>query len=288
MVLRVAHISDIHFFHLHKTPLQFFSKRFLANFHYFFNRRKLHNSHLAYDVLPLLKKKGVSHIILTGDYTCSSSKKEFQKMQDYIKFVKNEGFEIFTLPGNHDAYTRSAHRNQSFFSYLGNLVNFKGDTPYNLAEHHVAAFKLPESPWWLVLINCSAPTPWHKSTGVFSLEVEHSLKALLNSLPSNIEIVVACHYPFELFKHPKAHLERGNHLEHILQNDKRIRIYLHGHRHIPRIEQIGSITVADSGSISLKTKSSFNLLKFTSNECELTQYQSGRPTNVQKTIRSLV
>ncbi len=291
MTLKIAHLSDIHFFHLNKSPLQFFSKRFLANFNSLLTRKRLLDSNLAYEVLPFLKKEGVTHLIISGDFTSSSSAKEFEMMQNYVKTIKNEGFEIFTLPGNHDVYTRSSHRNQSFFSYLGNLVDFSGDTAFNLMDHHVAAYKLID-PWWLVLLNCSCPTPLYKSTGVFSEKIEKSLTSLLNSLPQDSEITLVCHYPFEPFKYPKAHLERGSQLEKILQKDKRIRLYLHGHRHLPRIDAIGSITVADSGSISLRKASSFNLLNFSHKGCEITHYQYKNkiwsPTNVRETITSLV
>ncbi len=258
--MKIAHISDIHFFHLNKNPLQFFSKRVLGNFHYFFGRRKHHDSSLAYKILPMLKKQGVTHLVISGDYTCTASAQEFQKMQDYIKAVKREGFEVFTLPGNHDAYTKSSYRNQSFFSYLGDLVSFKGDTSHNLIDHHVAAFKLKES-WWLALVNCSFPTPWVKSTGIFSPEVEKQLNHLLQSIPSDAKIILTCHYPFEHFKYPSAHLERGDFLEKIVTADSRIRLYLHGHRHLHRIERRGNLTIADSGSISLKKSSSFNLIE---------------------------
>jgi 3',5'-cyclic AMP phosphodiesterase CpdA len=291
MALKIAHISDIHFFHMNKSPLQFFCKRFLANFHAFFTRRTALNPNLAYKVLPLLKKEGVTHIIISGDFTSSSSVREFQLMKNYITAVKASGFEVLTLPGNHDAYTKEAYRNQSFFTYLSNLVNFSGETGHNLIDHRTAAYKLT-GPWWAVLINCSQPTPWHKSTGVFSKEVEESLLSTLEALPKNSEITLICHYPFERFRYPKAHLERGEKLEAIIKNDKRIRLYLHGHRHLQRVEQVAGITVADSGSISLKKRSTFNILNFDKTSCEITQYKymnhTWTPTDDREKISSLV
>jgi len=264
--MRVAHFSDIHFFHFHKSPLQFFSKRFLGNFNYYFNRKHVHDSHLAYEVLPRLKKQGVTHLIISGDYTTTASSTEFQLMRDYVNTVKEQGFQLFTLPGNHDAYTKSAHRNQSFFSYLGDLVPFG-----SLPDQHVAAFPLYES-WQLILIDCSFPTPLYKSTGIFSLPVEKSLKSLLNTLPKNANLVVTCHYPFERYKYPKAHLERGSHLKEIILNDPRIKLYLHGHRHLHRIETLNHLTIADSGSISFKKKSSYNVIDFTETDFTICKY----------------
>jgi predicted phosphodiesterase len=290
MTLKVAHLSDIHFFHLNKSLSQFFNKRFLANFNALFTREKLLDSNLAYKVLPFLKKQGVTHLIISGDFTSSSSAQEFRLMQEYVKEINNQGFKLFSLPGNHDAYTKSAHRNQLFFSYLSGLVNFKGDTTHSLVDDGVVAYNILE-PWWLVLLDCSSSTAWHKSTGVFSKKIEKSLTSLLDSLPSKSEITVTCHYPFEKFRFPKAHLERGHILEEILANDKRIRIYLHGHRHNPRIEQAQNMILADSGSISLKKSSSFNLLEFSATKCEIVPYQhtnnDWRPSDVRETITCL-
>ena len=291
MTLKIAHISDIHFFQFNKSPLQFFGKKFLANFNALFTRKKAFDSNLAYQALDFLKKEGASHLIISGDFTSSSSFEEFQMMHAYVNKAKTLGFRIFTIPGNHDAYTKSSYRNKLFFSHLKDLVSFTGDTPHNLVDDHVAAFKM-NGPWWIVLLNCSAPTAIHKSTGVFSRAVEKSLLDVLETLPENAEITLVCHYPFERFKFPKAHLERGSHLEKILVADKRIRIYLHGHRHLHRIEQIGKIVVADSGSISLKKASSFNMLEFRDNSCEITHYQhdkhTWRITDVRETITTLV
>ena len=238
-----------------------------------------------------LKNERVTHLVISGDFTSSSSKQEFQMAQNFIKSANKEGFKVFTLPGNHDAYTRNAHRNNAFFSHLKNLVDFSGDTRHNLITDHVSAHKLT-NPWWLILLNCSRATPLHKSTGVFSVEVERSLIDVLDTLPKDCEITIACHYPFEPYKFPNAHLERGSYLEKILESDKRVRIYLHGHRHQHRIEEIGEITVADSGSIALKQNSSFNLLNFDSSGCEITHYQRSnntwRKTDVRKTITTLV
>jgi Icc-related predicted phosphoesterase len=212
-------------------------------------------------------------------------------MKNYVKEIQNQGFKLFTLPGNHDAYTKNSHKNQLFFSYLNELVNFKGETPHSLIHDGVAAYKILD-PWWLVLLNCSCSTPWHKSTGLFSKKIETSLNSLLNSLPKEAQITVVCHYPFEKFRYPRAHLERGHFLEKILTGDKRVRLYLHGHRHRHRIEPYENMVLADSGSISLKKSSSFNLLEFTSEQCEIKHYQYAneewRPSNVRETITCLV
>lgn len=291
MTLKIAHLSDIHFFHLNKSLLQFFNKRFLANFNALITRGKHLDTNLAYRVLPFLKKEGVTHIIISGDFTSSSSKQEFLLMQDYVKEIRNQGFELFALPGNHDAYTKKSEKEQLFFSYLNKFVSFTGDTKHNLVDDGVVAYKILE-PWWLVLINCSCKTPWHKSTGNFSKKIENSLISLLDSLPSTSEITIVCHYPFEKFRYPRAHLERGHILEKILANDKRVRIYLHGHRHRHRIETFQNMVLADSGSISLKKASSFNLLEFTPANCELTHYQrekeEWRPSDVRETVTRLV
>ena len=268
----LAHISDIHFFHLAKTPLQFFSKRFLGNLYHLFKRRSSYNPLLAYDLLSFLQELNVSHLIISGDFTCSSSKKEFQIMQDYIDQAKKKGFTIFALPGNHDVYTQKAYKNQLFFSYLHNLVNFFGDTPHNLIDHRVAAFQLQKS-WWLILLHCSFPLPWTKSNGIFAPHTEQHLKTVLSLLPQKAHLIIACHFPYEGFRKNTSILERGERLQKIIQQDKRISLYLHGHLHSPYLQKKEELLITDSGSISFTQKSSFNLIKLQENRYEIKQYK---------------
>lgn len=271
MKFRIAHLSDIHFFHFEKSLVQFFSKRCIGNFNYYLTRRKIFDQTLAYQVVETLLKEGVTHLIITGDYTSTSSKQEFKMMQDYIKFLLSKGFIIYTFPGNHDVYTRKVDRNKLFYSTLEGLIDFQGDTAFNLIDHRVAAYKLGDT--YLLCCDASHASSPIRSTGFFDPETEANLRSVLNVLPPSAPIIFASHYPYEKFRYPNAHLKRGEVLESILSENPNIQVVLHGHRHEHRIERAPSgHLLLDSGSISLAMESTFNLIELESGMLEIMKY----------------
>lgn len=270
--MRLAHLSDIHFFSFRKNPLQIFSKRLLGNFNFYFTRKKSFDQSLAVKVLSQLKELGISHLIITGDYTCTSSREEFGLMQEYVKKVRHEGFTVFTLPGNHDAYTHKSYHKQIFYDRLHHLVNFQGEHNFLLNRDRVAIYRLCDD-YYLILIDCAVASKYTQSIGRFSRAIEARLKEALSHIEKDAKIVVAGHFPFDPFLIPSVHLERGSHLRSILDNDPRVLAYIHGHRHNQEITKRGHLWVADSGSISISRKSSFNLIELKDSTCLITPYR---------------
>jgi len=282
MTIRLAHFSDIHFFHFEKGLFQFFSKRFLGNFNYFLNRKRHFDQSLAYSVVDFLLEKKISHLVITGDYTCTSSKSEFKMMQDYIKFLKNKGFTVYTFPGNHDAYTKKADKNKTFYKYLDGLIDFKGDTDFNLIEHRVAAYRLNEH-FWLVCADLALSTSLTQSTGLFDIQTEINLKKILEKIPKSDSIIFANHFPYEKYRFPRAHLQRGEALEAVINNHPNIKLFIHGHRHKQRIEKSASgHLLLDSGSLSTASTSSLNLIELDLNSYNALKYQYKNSTWHQK------
>lgn len=269
-VLKIAHISDIHFFHFSKNPLQIFGKRIFANLYHQFLRRKKFQTDLVYQLPRFLQKEKISHILISGDYTCSSEKKEFQQMQNFIQLLRNNNIYIFTLPGNHDVYTRKAYKKNLFFSYIEDLVNFSGIPPHHLQHHRLSSFRILPN-WWLILIHCSVPSWKRHPTGLFSLEMESTLTQLLSNIPYQAQIIVACHFPLHVQK--PNHLIRKNALERILRNDQRIKLYLHGHQHLPSITQKHHFFTSDSGSVTLLQQSTINVLCLSGTNGCITRYK---------------
>src|SRR5690606_11603845 len=118
MKFKLAHFSDIHFFKACKSPLQFFNRQFLGNFNYLFTRRKHFDQKLAELKAAELKQEGILSLLITGDFTCMASKAEFLQAKNFLIKLKNQGFKIYILPGNHDVYTKSAHSNKTFYKTL--------------------------------------------------------------------------------------------------------------------------------------------------------------------------
>ena len=145
MKFKLAHVSDLHFFHLNKSPLQFFDGRCFGNFNYLLSRRKLFNQNQIFQLAQKLKKEGVSSILISGDLTCTATHKEFLKVQDMIEHLKGQGFTVYAFPGNHDVYTKKNFQKKLFYTYFDNLIDFSGDYTFNLFQHKTAAYKLPHN-----------------------------------------------------------------------------------------------------------------------------------------------
>jgi len=276
MAFKLAHISDIHFFNICWNPLQIFSKRLLGNLNLLTFRRRAFDPLLPEMAANYIKDLGATHILISGDFTCTASKKEFAKAKAFVESLINLGFTVYTVPGNHDAYTKSSCKNRRFYQYFDGLIEPTGHAGFNLMQDRVAAHLLTDN-WYLVSIDCAYSTPYRKSTGIFSERLEKRLKELLSSLPKTAKLLLSSHFPLGQFKYPKAHLEGAERLEKIIHSDDRIRAYLHGHRHKQELFYIDKLLVADSGSIGAKKTSSFNLFELSKEKCKISAFrQSGK------------
>ncbi|MCI5053007.1 MAG: metallophosphoesterase [Simkaniaceae bacterium] len=272
-MLKIAHISDLHFFKASFNPLQLASKRLLGNLNQLIFRRLQHDPSICFDVINQLKEEGVSHIILTGDVSTTSFRPEFRRAKSYIENLKEAGFKVFALPGNHDAYTRFAYRNKSFFHALSGAVPFQSDEnlPFHLEEDQVSAHKLADN-LWLVLIDTALYTSYRLSSGHFTHQIEDRLRKLLARLPKRASIILANHFPFFETVKPQNRLFGGPRLERLLRDTPSIKLYLHGHTHQQSMADLRHEelpVILDSGSLSLREYPSFNLIEIQGEDCSL-------------------
>ena len=236
-----------------------------------FNRAYDFSPKGPYALIDELKKEKVTDVIVSGDLTTTSSRAEFQLAKQFIDKLKAVGFQVYLIPGNHDHYTRWAHRKQTFYKYFDK--QHSSDLPYNLADHGVTAKKLTPG-WWVVLMDTTLATPLNSSNGYFSEATEASLKKLLQDIPSQDKIILVNHFPFFQHDKPKRRLKRGTAVEKILRAHPSIQFYLHGHTHrrcVADLRENGLPIILDSGSTAY-CKGSWNLLNLKKNTCTLQVY----------------
>ncbi len=257
--LKLAHISDLHFSSWDWSPAQFFSKRWLGNLNFLFGRRRI----FSYDRLALLpalfKEKGISHVMITGDLSTTSSPAEFQKAKDFIHTLEKQGLEVFCIPGNHDQYTREAYKKHLFYDYFPAKWS---DSPYNLKEHGMTAKKLSEK-WWFVGLDTALATSWFFSSGRFSEKIEKNLIEFLSKLPEGEQVILFNHFPFFQHESARKRLQRGNSLRQILEKFPQVKIYCHGHTHRQCLADLRASQlpiVLDSGSIVHRDRGTWHQL----------------------------
>lgn len=270
--MRFAHISDLHFGSVCLGPSQFFSKRWLGNFNYLFNRRKEFDYGRLEELINLFKDQRVTHLIITGDLSVTSRKREFKKAKKFIDRLIGAGFEVFTIPGNHDHYTKTSDRKKSFYTYFAD--KFDPDCPLSLKNHRVTYCRWGR--YWLVALDTALATRFSSSQGLFSPETEENLKRALETIPSGDPIILLNHFPFFLNDVEKKHLLRGTELKQLLTGYPNIQLYLHGHSHRQTVADLRSSRlpiISDTGSTPHQRHGACHLFNLAGRDLHLSVYR---------------
>lgn len=268
-MLRIAHISDLHFAKSCWNLSQFCSKQWLGNANLVFARKRDYLQDHLFSLPALFKRHKVEHVIISGDLSTTSQHEEFAMALKFVASLKEKGFEVITIPGNHDQYTKKAYKNKWFYDYFPS--SFGAIEDYNLKEHGVAAKQLRDQ-WWIVALDTALATSLISSRGLFSESIEAKLKEVLNLLPENAHVILVNHFPFFQNSMPRVWLERGPELQALIRTFPKIKFYLHGHSHrhcIADLRADGLPIICDSGSTPHREEGSWNLLELTPKGCSI-------------------
>ncbi len=265
--LRIAHISDLHFAKLSLNPLQLFSKRFIGNLNSLFSRKKVFLPGRLAALLPLFEEQKITHVIITGDLSTTSYKKEFKLAALFIEELEQRGITVITLPGNHDHYTKRAYKDKSFYTFFKS--QFHKESKYNLKDHALSVSPLKKN-WWLVTLDTARATSWISSQGVFTPELEHRLEEVLLAIPKQDKVIIANHFPF--FRHDsfRKTLRRASALRALVKRFSNVVFYIHGHTHRHCIADLrinGFPIILDSGSTTHRDRGSWNMIDIQASGC---------------------
>lgn len=257
--MRFAQISDLHFGSFTINPIQFFSKRWVGNFNHFLNRKKQFFHESLPEIVPFLKKNGISHVFVTGDLSATSRTKEFKRAKEFLNLLQKEGFSVFTIPGNHDQYTKQSYKKRKFYRYF--QEKYDKNCIYSLKENKVTYTSL-EKGLWLVAMDTAVATSWNSSQGLFSEKMAEDLDQILRAIPSKDKIILMNHYPFFQQYSFDLLLMGGNLLKKTIQKYPNVFLYLHGHTHqriladlresfLPILSDCGATPHKESGACHL-------------------------------------
>lgn len=272
--LRIAHISDLHFGYFTLSPLQFFSKRFVGNIHLGLSRCRTFAPKRLFNLFAeALKTFNVDLVVITGDLTTTTHKKELALALDLFHELEESGMCVLALPGNHDHYTSQAFRKKDFYDYFTNDPSpARGNFSENLENHRLEVYPIARK-LWLINLDTALPTSLFASHGLFSEALEERLLHTLEKIPKKDRIVLCNHYPFIDIESRENHaLRRRKALESLLKQHPQIVLYLHGHTHrhsIADLRDIGLPITCDAGSVSLRQMPTFNLINITKDGCEI-------------------
>ncbi|PCI95592.1 hypothetical protein COB11_01815 [Candidatus Aerophobetes bacterium] len=275
----IAHISDLHFSKIQLGIAQFMSKRWIGNLNVIFNRGRIYKNSRPRTLIESFKKNNVTHVFISGDVSTTSFKKEFQVAKNFVKDLRDEGFIVFVIPGNHDSYTKRSYKKRLFYNYFDDEHDEKID--FSLKNDFVSALNIGKG-HWLVRIDTTYPAPVYLSTGQYTDTIDKNLNDLLKKIPKEDHIIMMNHYPLFHHEHPRRILLGADHLRKTISKYPNIKFYLHGHTHRNTIADLRSSSlpiVLDSGSCSHAKRGSWNLIKVFDNSCSVEVYKCNNQEN---------
>lgn len=272
--MRIAHVSDFHFTHLTWNPFRLLSKRALGNFNWITLRKKHFFEEQLSPLPALFKELEVDYVLLGGDFSTTALLEEFEKAAQFIGQIKQPWF---ATPGNHDCYTKRSCRNKHFYRYFANQRKEISDPVefFTLEKHRIEAHKIGQG-WRLILLDTAIATHFHSAEGLFSEKLEAYFKEVLKLIPQEESILILTHYPFFQNDVKRHSLIRGEVLQELLEQNPRIRLYLHGHTHRHTVAdlQVSNLPIVlDSGSSAQGRKGAWNLIDLNPKSCTVSTYR---------------
>ncbi len=219
----LVHIADLHFWQIVKNPVRLMNKRFLGNLNVMLRRRHKFPLDQAEPFADVAAAAGPKHVLLTGDFTSTSTHEEFAMAAAFVRGLRDRGLDIHVVPGNHDVYTFRSARKKRFEHHFGDFLPTEG---------YPSVQTLPGGTP-IILVPTACPNII-SSAGRVTLKTIEVLRRLLHTCGD--QVIVAAHYP--LLSHTYGYVSSSSHL---LRNAKALRrvlgtsgrriLYVCGHVH---------------------------------------------------------
>jgi 3',5'-cyclic AMP phosphodiesterase CpdA len=273
LLFKLAHLSDLHFSKIGFSLKSLFTKESIGNLNLLLHRKNIYRPVDEKTLIETFKQQQITHVIISGDVSTTSSEKEFIKAQEFIRALEKEKFPVFLIPGNHDNYTKNTNKNKLFYSHFS-CVNHPL-FGYELKSHSAAAHYLGDHVW-LVLVDTTEPAPVYVSTGHYKAKCDQHLKTLLQAIPASDHVVLINHFPLQDIESKRRRLIGSDLLQETLKNHPNVKLYLHGHTHKPLVQDLRGAKlpiVSDSGSLTHYKKGSWNSLEIYPKSCQITNFR---------------
>jgi 3',5'-cyclic AMP phosphodiesterase CpdA len=222
--MKIIHISDLHL-PVNLNPFRLRRKSLVGYANYSLRRRQKHLLHPK--LIESIRSQDYNALIISGDITNISQKKEFAEAREILSPILDE--RVFMVPGNHDRYTQEAMENQYFESEFREFLGSKLPKAEN--SEYLYQKKIGNLHWFGWDSNLVLPSM--QAQGVVSESVvEKTLQFISESKIQ--EYMIVCHHPLWNPKHRQEsvrhRLLNREDLAEKLQSKPPI-AYFHGHLH---------------------------------------------------------
>jgi 3',5'-cyclic AMP phosphodiesterase CpdA len=120
VLVRIAHLSDLHLLSLEgAVPFRLFNKRITGYLNLRLKRGHVHKPLPVQAAAGEIRRLGIDHVVITGDVSNLALEREFELVRRFLD--QDLGLppeRVSIVPGNHDAYTRGAHRSNRFHRFF--------------------------------------------------------------------------------------------------------------------------------------------------------------------------
>lgn len=259
--MRIAHLSDPHLLDLEGVPTRrlLLNKRVTGFANLKLKRGHAHRSWLVDAIIDDVRARSPDHVAITGDLTNLALEPEFERARSVIDALQRHPGEVSVVPGNHDVYTRGAHRAGRFMRYFGEYARSDSELAGVLSGAGAFPFLRVRGVALLVGLSTAVPRLPLVSSGVVGrAQREALLRALDDHALRDLTPVVLAHHPVLNPVTPLRRLMRGlNDADELcsalLSRDEVLSLHGHlhrsGHRRLTRGRSTLHILGATSASL---------------------------------------
>ena len=229
MLFVLAHLSDPHLAPLPTPRLaDLASKRVLGWLHWRRTRRRIHRAEQVDLLVRDLKAQAPDHVAVTGDLVNIALAAEFPQARAWLHGV-GPPHDVTLVPGNHDAYVRSALAAQATHWH----EFMRGDDATTSALQF--PFVRRRGPLAIIGLTSSVATAPFMATGRRGLEQVGRLEELLAHLAGHFRVVLIHHPPGRSRSGRFKRLTDAAALRAVLAR-RGAELVLHGHDHVHALD----------------------------------------------------
>lgn len=223
--MRIVFIGDIHVFRLLHAPWDLAGKAIAGQANVWLRRRRVFDLRLLAPVLARIDALHPDLVLLSGDLTSISARREFDRAALYLKPLLGR-YRAIGIPGNHDRYTFAATMTRRMER------TFPGLVPESFPDLRPLGGR-----WKLLCIDSAVPRVT-SSRGRVGARQLRKVRDIFAATDPGDGLLILCHYtlgkPPGLPEAPDSHrLEDEDGLLNVLAECPCRTIFVHGHVHRP-------------------------------------------------------
>jgi len=256
--MKIAHFSDLHLLSLVDVPRRrFLNKRITGWLNLRLKRGHIHHSAYVRAIAREIARRGVEHVIVTGDLTNLALEAEYELARDlFEKDLALRPADVTIVPGNHDLYTRGALHTRRFEKYFAEYL--VSDLPELAVDANGARFPIVKLRGDAAIVALSSAVPRAPFVAAGELgkpQIDALARVLAHPEVARRVPVVALHHPAVHALSPlKAYLEGLRDAPAFLAELQPLTrgLVLHGHLHrrVQRTVPTGAGHVVQVGATS--------------------------------------